>query len=182
MTNKILEDFVTAESVSLEMIEKYKTKLPKQIIQIWQEYGFGSFMNGFMKVVNPEKFQDLAERVYCMGYKSVPIFVTGLGDMIVWEEGTYLTVLRFRHGIFSIMEKGCNFFLNDLTDDDYVEEFFKPQNYYIALKDQGTIAYDECFGYVPLLCLGGSESPDNLEKVKALEYMELIYSISGSVG
>ena len=80
---------------------------------------------------------------------------------------------------FSILEKGCNYFLNDLTDHEYVEEFLKPHDYYLALKNQGNIGYDECFGYVPLLCLGGSESANQLQKVKLLAYMEMILAIAG---
>ena len=182
MTYKVLDDFKIEMKVSLELIDVYRENLPKQIIQIWEEYGFGSFMNGFLRTINPNEFQDILQRAYSNGMKSIPVFVTALGDMIVWEENTYLSILRFRHGTFSIMEKGCSYFLNDLIDDDYKEEFFKPQNYYIALQNQGSLEYDECFGYVPLLCLGGPEDADWLQKVKILEHMELILTIGGPVG
>ena len=175
---RVLDDFKIEKKVPIELIHAYQDKLPKQIIQIWEEYGFGSFMNGFLRTINPNEFQNILQRAYFMGMKSIPVFVTALGDMIVWEENSYLTILRFRHGTFSIMEKGFNYFLNDLTDDEYVEEFLKPINYYIALQNQGAIGYDECFGYVPLLCLGGPEDPDWLKKVKLLEHMELILAIA----
>ena len=181
MYYKILDDFTIEERVPLKLFDKYKDKLPEQIIQIWEEYGFGSFMNGFLRTINPLQYQDLLPRAYFMGDKCIPIFLTALGDMIVWEENTYLTILRFRHSIFSIMEKGCNFFLNDLTDDNYIEEFLKPKNYYIARENQGPLEYDECFGYVPLLCLGGPEDAIHLEKVKTLEHIELILEVNGPV-
>lgn len=182
MIHKILEDFKIEKKVPVDLIDVYRDKLPEQIIQIWGEYGFGSFMNGFLRTIDPNKFQDLLQRAYCMGARSIPVFVTALGDMIVWEENTYLTILRFRHGTFSIMEKGCNYFLSDLTDDEYVDDFLKPQNYYTALQSQDPPGYDECFGYVPLLCLGGPEDADYLEKVKLLEHFELILAMSGPVG
>ena len=182
MTNRILYDFKIEKKVSSELTDAYRGRLPEQIIQIWEEYGFGSFMDGFLRTINPNDFQDILQRAYFMGTKSIPVFVTGLGDMIVWEENTYLTILRFRHGTFSIMEKGCNYFLDDLIDDEYKEEFLKPQNYYIALQNQGPLEYDECFGYVPLLCLGGPEDANWLKKVKLVEQMELILAIGGPVG
>lgn len=40
---------------------------------------------------------------------------------------------------------------------------------------------DECFGYVPLLALGGKESVNNLKKVKILEHIALITEMSGEV-
>ena len=33
------------------------------------------------------------------------------------------------------------------------------------------IFFDECYGYVPLLGLGGSEKVDNLQKVKIKEHI-----------
>ncbi len=182
MTYRILDDFRIEKKVPSELNDAYQGKLPEQIIQIWKEYGLGSFMDGFLRTINPNEFQDILQRAYFMGIKSIPVLVTALGDMIVWEDNTYLAILRFRHGTFSIMEKGCNYFLDDLIDDGYKEEFFKPQNYYIALQNQGSLQYDECFGYVPLLCIGGSEDADRLKKVKLLEHMELILSIGEPVG
>ena len=179
---KVLDDFKIEKKIPLELIDAYREKLPKQIIQIWEEYGFGSFMSGFLKTINPENFQDLLNRAYSVGEYSVPVFSTALGDLIVWEENSYLRVLRFRHCISLIMEKGCDYFLSDLADEEYVEEFLKPKNYYIALQNQGALKYDECFGYVPLLCLGGLENASQLEKVKLLEHLELILVVGGPIG
>ena len=89
MYYKILDDFTIEERVPLKLFDKYKDKLPEQIIQIWEEYGFGSFMNGFLRTINPLQYQDLLPRAYFMGDKCIPIFLTALGDMIVWEENTY---------------------------------------------------------------------------------------------
>ena len=181
MMYTILNDFIIEKKVPFELTNEYRGRLPKQIIQIWKEYGFGSFMKGFLRTINPNMFQDITNRAYFMGVRSIPVFATALGDLIIWEENSYLTILRFRHGIFAIMEKGCSYFLNDLTDDEYVEEFFKPYDYYLALEDRGSLSYDECFGYVPLLCLGGLESADRLEKVKLLEHLEMILAMGGSI-
>ena len=181
MKEKILDDFIPAKRVPLDVIVAYEDKLPEQIIQIWKDYGFGTFMNGFMKVINPSDFQELIQRAYYMGTQSIPVFATALGDLIIWEDNSYLTILRFRHGVFAIMESGCKYFLDDLTDEDYVNDFLKPRDYFLAIQKHGSIEYDECFGYVPLLCLGGPENADNLERVKLLEHLELILAISGPV-
>lgn len=37
----------------------------------------------------------------------------------------------------------------------------------------GTPDYDECFGYSPLLALGGSESIENVKIVKTLPYIDI---------
>jgi hypothetical protein len=43
----------------------------------------------------------------------------------------------------------------------------------------GSLAYDECFGYVPLLGLGGFERVKNLQKVKIKEQLMLITELLG---
>ena len=47
MSDKILKDFKKISNVSDELINKYKTKLPEELIMIWQKYGFGTFYNGY---------------------------------------------------------------------------------------------------------------------------------------
>lgn len=181
MPYKILDDYKSEKTACRELISTYQDKLPEQVIAIWEEYGLGSFMNGFIKTVDPGALRDLLQRVYFNGLHSIPVFVTAMGDMIIWEDNAYLTILRLRHGTFAVIGKGCSYFLDDLTDEDYVSEFLKPQDYYIALRTQGHVKYDECFEYVPLLCLGGAENAKNLKKAKLLEHMELILAVSGPV-
>ena len=181
MAHKILCDYKTEKRACRELISTYQNKLPEQVIAIWKEHGLGSFMDGFIKTVDPGAFQDLLQRVYFNGPRSIPVFVTAMGDMIIWEDNAYLTILRLRHGTFAVMEKGCGYFLDDLTDEGYISEFLKPRNYYTALRTQSYVKYDECFGYVPLLCLGGAEDAKNLKKAKLLEHMELILAVSGPV-
>ena len=42
----------------------------------------------------------------------------------------------------------------------------------------GSLSFDECFGYVPLLGLGGAKKVENLKKVKIREHIELITQLS----
>ena len=41
--------------------------------------------------------------------------------------------------------------------------------------------YDECFGYVPLLALGGKEDVEHLKKVKMKEHIAVITQLTGGV-
>ncbi|WP_297980895.1 T6SS immunity protein Tdi1 domain-containing protein [uncultured Oscillibacter sp.] len=49
-------------------------------------------------------------------------------------------------------------------------------------KNGGPLQFDECFGYTPLLGLGGSRKVDNLRKVKITEHIDLITESAGKVG
>jgi hypothetical protein len=53
------------------------------------------------------------------------------------------------------------------------------KHYPKAVEMYGPLAYDECFGYVPLLGLGGSEQVKNPQKVKIKEQIMLITALLG---
>ena len=43
---------------TVELIGKYENRLPQSLIEFWKEYGFGSFMDGYLKIVNPDDYQE----------------------------------------------------------------------------------------------------------------------------
>lgn len=105
MKYKILEDFENYEEVEQDVISLYKNKIPKKLLDIWKEYGFGSFMDNYIKIINPNEY----------------------------------------------------------------------------IIQNGKLNFEECFGYVPLLGLGGSEKVENLKKVKIKEHIELITQMVGKI-
>lgn len=66
-------------------------------------------------------------------------------------------------------------------DDEYVYENFDLDLYREAIAKYGQLAYDECFGFVPLLALGGFKDVAHLQKVKVLEHIYLMYQLTGGV-
>ena len=68
-----------------------------------------------------------------------------------------------------------------IITDYFCKEFFELDNYTAAVSKLGELKYDECFGYVPLLGLGGSEKVENLKKVKIKEHIELITQLVGKI-
>jgi hypothetical protein len=69
----------------------------------------------------------------------------------------------------------------DVEYGELDEEFFTIEQYDEAVEKYGELEYDECFGYVPLLALGGNESVNNLKKVKMKEHIALIYNMVGEI-
>ena len=56
MLHRILNDFTKVSNVDIDIIEKYNRKLPNQVIDIWRELGWGTFYNGYLKVINPDDY------------------------------------------------------------------------------------------------------------------------------
>lgn len=107
--------------------------------------------------------------------------LTGLGDIITWEKNRYLGIVKYRKGTFDIIEDGFEYFLDDIMDPEYVRDFLDNSQYKEAIIENGKLNFEECFGYVPLLGLGGSERVENLKKVKIKEHIELITQMVGKI-
>lgn len=177
----LLHDFVRCGELPEALTEKYRGKLPAEILTVWQEYGLGTFYGGYLKVINPDDFQELVEKSYFRGAVSIPVFATAFGDLITWEKGQFVGIITYRYGDSDIMMAGFDFFFEDLRDGELDEEFFSIEQYQEAVQKYGALGYEECFGYVPLLALGGKESVEYLKKVKLKEHIALITELAGPV-
>ena len=188
--NSILKDFKLEKKVSEEIINKYKNKVPEQVLDIWQNYGFGSFLNGYLKIVNPEEYEELLKETY-IPVEDEPIefntvlFATAMGDLIICEKTESkkdnIYIIEYRKGKYKMLLGGMEFFFEDLLDEDYLEEDLEWKPYLEAVNKLGEPSYDECFGYVPLLGLGGKDTVNNLKKVKLKEHIYIINDLVGPV-
>lgn len=170
------------QDIAQELLQKYKTIVPEELTKIWGDYGFASLMGGYLRVINPEDYKDLLSETYFRGNISVPILTTAFGDIITLEEGQYIGMVKYKNGSFMILARNFKRFAQNLEEDYFIDKYFQIPQYTEAVKKLGELEQDECFGYVPLLGLGGSEKLENLEKVKIREHIELISQMVGKVG
>jgi len=182
LENEIFKGFIKENDVRSKLYDKYSAALPNELIYIWKKYGFGSFMDGYLKIVNPEEYQDLLQETYFRGNMAIPIFVTAFGDIIALEEGSYISLIKYKNGNFVMLAKSFKRFMQNLADDYFLEKYFQILQYTEAVKELGKLEHDECFGYVPLLGLGGNEKVDDLSIVKIRERIELISQLVGKIG
>ena len=93
----------------------------------------------------------------------------------------FVGIVKYRYGDNDIISDGFEFFIDDVTYGELDEEYLSIRQYNEAIKKYGSLEYDECFGYVPLLALGGKESVDNLKKVKIREHIALVTEMVGEI-
>lgn len=68
-----------------------------------------------------------------------------------------------------------------MKDDYFLEKVLDWMPYKQAIHRYGSLEIDECFGYTPLLPLGGSEKVENLQKVKLIEHVYFITQFIGPI-
>ena len=181
MDSNALQDFKLQSKVSEEIIKKYESIIPSRFIQLWKTYGFGSFMQGYFKIINPDDYINFVRASY-FEQSGIPLLITAFGDIIVWERQKYLYAVFYRYNTFDCVDTdNCDFFFDDICDFDFQKKDLRMKNYNEALQLLGIPAYDECYAYVPLLSLGGAEKPENLQKVKLREHLELMFQMQGQI-
>lgn len=176
----LLNDFKLYSKVPSDLIEKYKGIVPKEIIDLWQNYGFGTFMQGYFKSINPEEFQYILQKCSLRFTDSPVLFTTGMGDLVIWADG-YVRLLNFRYGVLKTVMPNFLYFFKSLDSDRFRDEYLKWQPYPEAINKYDELDYDECFGYTPLLGSGGPEKVENLKKVKIKEHILLITQLMGPI-
>lgn len=177
----MIKDFILIGEVKEKLIKEYGSRLPIEIIDIWKNYGFGTFYNGYLKVINPNDYIRILDESYFQGNVSIPIFATAFGDLITWEKNQFIGIVQYRYGKNEVISDGFDFFFDDLYDGELDKDFFDINQYEKAISVYGSLNYDECFGYVPLLGLGGKETVENLKIVKLREHIELIAEMTGEI-
>lgn len=197
-----LKDFIARNTtykkdrdVDPSLIEKYRDVLPAEILYIWENYGFGTFENGFIRFVDPEAYNSLLG--YCDIYLEPTIVfgVTALGDLLVWEgnknatvaqnEGNRYAVFLFRKGKKEILGTRPFVINRKIGDREFIEDkdYFDASVYFkIAEAERERLAIDESFGFSPLPALGGKEKVENIKIVKTKEYLDMIGQMVGQVG
>lgn len=178
----LFDCFEQDTKASLELCAKYHSILPSALLNVWKQYGFGSLFNGYLKIINPDEYQELLHDSYVLGSTAIPIFITAFADILTWEKGRYIRIVKYKDGIFEGIAAGFDFFWGDLADGAFDTRFFELTEYHAATKTLGQLQFDECFGYTPLLGLGGSRKTENLRKVKIKEHIDFIAQSVGKVG
>jgi hypothetical protein len=175
----IFRDFTPYQAFPKNVIERYRGRVPGEIIEIWRQRGLGSFRNGFLKIINPEEYNDILADAYVDSDVAVPLFATGMGDIITWENNRAFLLLNFGKKVLKSLANDADVLLLSLDNDGFCENKLFWNHYPKAIEMYGPLAYDECFGYVPLLGLGGSEQVKNLQKVKIKEQIMVITELLG---
>ena len=107
--------------------------------------------------------------------------ITAFGDVPVWDSEAWpLELVMYRYGIYRMVNAGI-FELLRRRDSEFVNDVLEPTNYREAAELPGKPDFNECFGYVLLLALGGGETPDHLKCCKTIEHIYLISQMAGKI-
>ncbi|RKM55775.1 DUF1851 domain-containing protein [Butyrivibrio sp. X503] len=177
----IFNDYQQYREAGPDEIKKYEGILPSELLDVWRDYGFGQMLDGYIKIINPDEYKEILRESYFRAEEAIPIMMTAFGDVITWEDNRYIRMICFKDGVFKGLGAGFKYFFSNMLDEDFQKDFFEPDLFKCANEKLGKPEFDECYGFVPLLGLGGKRSADNLEKVKVKEYIAIIAQMIGKI-
>ncbi len=178
-----------SHTVPFSSIKRYEGKLPAQLLQYWESYGWCGYAKGLFWTVNPQDYEPILER-WLVGTglseldKYHVIARSAFGQIYLWGEDTanslsvssYLSRYSYIPSVLS-REKfdfGTRLFFSTMQPErNDVDHLFE-----LALKKLGPLEADEMYGFVPALALGGPMELKNLQKVKTIEHLEFLSQLS----
>src|SRR5689334_22209006 len=64
---------IEPERASAELLDQYKDIVPTQLIEFWERFGFASYADGLIWVVNPKQLQDVLSEWFPTKAKDAPL-------------------------------------------------------------------------------------------------------------
>ncbi|WP_147919031.1 T6SS immunity protein Tdi1 domain-containing protein [Ruania zhangjianzhongii] len=174
--------FTPSTAIPPETIAEFADRAPAGAAQMWRQYGAGAVGDdGFVRVIDPARGRQMLAGSLPLPESAVPMFTTGLGDVLMWT-GSMFLLFTFRWGTLRFTPEG--FTLDELTalleDEPTLDRELQRQPYPAAVARDGVPAHEECFGFVPLLALGGPNEASNLQRMGLYEHIALITQMAGS--
>ncbi|WDY56095.1 GAD-like domain-containing protein [Pseudomonas sp. PSKL.D1] len=175
------------QEVPPSSIERYKGKLPAQLLAYWQEHGWCGYADGLFWTVNPQEYEGVVEAWIGgtpLGSRDTYHLIarSAFGDLYLFGEqtGFSLKIVGYlgcyvgsNRKVVNMDRHVQNFFvMRDREADDF-DDLFEP-----VKKKLGGLRYDEVYAFVPAMTLGGSGGLESAEKVKAMEHLVLLSQIS----
>lgn len=184
--SKFIEKFRPGENLQKpdeEILNFGRQILPKDIIQLWEEYGFGEYGNGLIKVVEPREYMNsLYMWLGQKDFNKIPIIVTAFGDIFYYrklednENDILLLNIHYRKievCTYSYQE----FFENYILDENIIKNVLREDLFKQAVEELGKLEYKDIFFFTPALVLGGGEDIKYLKKGNGAVHHQVLLQI-----
>lgn len=162
---------------SEERVTRHRDFLPEQLLEFWKEEGWSSYAEGFLRVTEPDVLDDVLDDWLGASHARAVIISTALGHLVVWAGGA-AHLLNPHDGRVRKLTDDVEILFDIVLCDEDVLEGMKRGLYDAALPRLGRPRPDECFGFVPALALGGSETPDSLQRVELREHLAILAEVN----
>ena len=117
----------------------------------------GDLLNGYIRFLNEDEIAGILAitETSTMWEGGIPFATTAFADVLVWSDG-YVMLYKFSEADYNVILSGTTFFLENINDASYQEEYFDMALYLEAVEKCGYVAGLECYTLEPIPALGGA--------------------------
>ncbi|WP_445456412.1 T6SS immunity protein Tdi1 domain-containing protein [Flavobacterium sp. HNIBRBA15423] len=169
---------------SEELINEYKEKVPKLLIDIWTTTGLGKYNKGIIELINPKDYEsNLWTWLGKVVENYTPFAITGFGELLYYrkltetDEDICMIDIQYRK-IETLVWSMESFFDDFLTNDEDKKMWLREDLFVEAISEKSNLQNGEVFTFVPILAIGGAEEIDYLQKGSACVYQDLVFQMT----
>ena len=166
-----------------EILNFGRQMLPKEIVELWENHGFGEYGDGIIKVIDPREYMNsLYSWLGRKDLSRIPIIVTAFGDIFYYrnlgnnENDISLLNIHYRR------TEACgssyqDFFERYLLDKGVIKKVLRADLYKQAVKKLGKLDDQDIFFFTPALVSGGGEDIKYIEKGNGAVHQMVLLTI-----
>ena len=183
---KFIKKFKPSENLQKpdeDILNFFKEILPNEIINLWEEYGFGDYGNGLIKIINPRDYMNsLYAWLGRIDNTRIPIILTAFGDIFYYrklEDGKNdisMLDIHYRKTIVCSYSYQA-FFEKYIVDKKIIKNVLRIDLYKKAVKKIGKLNDKDIFFFVPALVLGGKEDIKYIDKGNCIIHQQILLNL-----
>lgn len=193
MNKDLIENFVKTYAPGTELTKPddellnfANQMLPLEIVYLWQEYGFGDYGGGLIKVVDPRDYMhSLYSWLGGQDFHKIPIMVSAFGDIFYYRKlddtENDVSLLDIHYRKIEVCTYSYEEFFEDyILDPEIKEDVLRKSLFDQATEKLGALQHNEAFFFVPALVLGGVEDIKYVNKGDASTHQHLLLQIGNN--
>lgn len=189
LVNKFIYYYKPGEDLKkpdMELLKFGRQVLPPEIIYLWENYGFGDYGNGIIKVVDPRDYMNsLYTWLGGQDFNKIPIMITAFGDIFYYrklnDNENDISLLDIHYRKIEVCAYSYqDFFDKYITNNNIRINLLREKLYNESLSLFGNLKHNEIFFFVPALILGGAEDIKYVKKGDANVHHQVLFQIGNS--
>ena len=195
--NILLDAFgppVNAVPMAPAELEALAGRLPPELLAFWREYGLGMWLDGKFQFCRPTDYADLVRQIFEDDPDLLPsathmVGFSAMGQLLLWNEQhkrveVDLPWLTARVDAFDARKPGGPTHFSLVTPLSHLDhegsfDVFEQTDaaeplFARARARLGPLDLGQCYGFVPMLALGGSAKLDRIERLDAEIHFSLL--------
>ena len=188
----MIEDFFSRnfrKSAETPVLPKIKIAHPA-IREIYETYGICTSEDGFYRIIDPEDWQESYmpwfllmrdEEEIFKGTELYPFMTTAFGHAYIFAnlaDEDFVGYIDVTNNYFAVSD--AEFYLSENLNDPMFYRYSLNGDIYEQLSPvKPLLKPSECFGFFPLLSLGGDQMAENVKRVMLREHLDILAQASG---